>query len=458
MLVEPACLDCHARQGYALGDIRGGISVAVPIQEQWQQFRKQASSAAGIHGLIWLAGLSGIVFGGRRVGRSMRATREAGRRADEASRAKSEFLAAMSHEVRTPLNGVAGLLQLLQDTPLNAEQRGYAERAVQSCRRLERLVGDIMDISRVEAGALEVRAEPFALAGVLETVEQAYARAFRDRGLALQVDVDPAVPDRLQGDGSRLQQVLLNLVGNALKFTEAGEVAVDVSLLPPGPSGRHRVLFQVSDTGMGMDDTVYPRVFESFAQGEGGRARSFQGAGLGLAIVRRLVELMGGTIAVESEPGAGTTFWLSIPFDPAPAEANAAEAPAGAEPPAGLRVLLVEDDPVNQVVAKRLLEKCGQRVRVASNGHEALEALRAGSYDMVFMDIEMPVLDGVATLRAIREGRAGEASRDLPVVAMTAYTMPGDKESFLGAGMDGYVSKPIQMAELRDVLVRTAPR
>jgi len=370
--------------------------------------------------------------------------------AEAASQAKSEFLANMSHEVRTPINGFMGMLQLLQSTPLDAEQTEYVELARQSCTRLTRLLSDILDLSRVEAGKLSLQAKPFALAEVLDQVKGIFRPMAKQAGLRFECHLDPAVSGLVLGDSVRLEQVLMNLLGNAFKFTHSGSVTLEAYRLPPRAPGQCRVLFTIADTGIGIPDADIGKLFKPFSQVSEGFTRKYQGAGLGLVICKRLVELLGGTIAVDSEPGVGTTIFFCCTFQTqdAPQQAPGDDAPQLAQALAGRRILVAEDDRVSALVAARLLAKAGAEPTVVEDGQQALDALRREPFDLTLMDVQMPVLDGVEATRAIRNGAAGEAARTMPVLAMTAYAMTGDADAFLAAGMDGYVSKPATLEDL----------
>jgi PAS domain S-box-containing protein len=383
--------------------------------------------------------------------------RRAKEAAEAANRTKGEFLANMSHELRTPLNGVLGMLQLLDEVPLSEEQKVLLETALESGRGLLNIINDILNFAQIEAGKTVIVREPISPRAILDSMYRAFRYDARSRGLDWDVSVDPSVPDQILGDGGRLRQVLFNLLGNAFKFTEAGRIAVEATALPYCPeAGSVRLLFSVRDTGIGIPDEKIATVFEPFAQVDGSLTRRYQGTGIGLGIVRALVRLMGGDIAVESETGVGTTMHFTIRCGLAEAE-QAEEQAAGPSAGAdfvGLRVLLAEDDRVNRYAATRFLERLGCEVAAAETGREALEMLREGEYDLVIMDIQMPEMDGMQATRAIRADQGLGAKSRIPVLAMTAHAMPGDREEFLAAGMNGYIAKPVDMDELSRVLSR----
>jgi len=373
--------------------------------------------------------------------------------AEAANRTKSEFLANMSHEVRTPLNGIQGMLTLLQATQLDETQREYAQAGVESAVRLNRLLSDILDISRVEAGKMALESQPFHLRNMVKQVREFFRISFDGSGVNLHCRIGDDVPRHVVGDSARLQQVLTNLVGNGLKYTDEGDVHLDVSRLSPIRKGEHRILFSVQDTGIGISKEVLDSLFKPFVQGSRGYARQYQGAGLGLSICKRLVDLMGGNISVESNEGEGTTFYVVLPFlEKKLGEVDAQPVLSEDGKASGLSLLLVEDDRVNSMVGQRILEKLGCEVTVAVNGVVAVELLKEHAFDAVFMDVQMPEMDGVEATHAIREGWAGEACKGIPIFAMTAYTMVGDKEKFLSAGMDGYISKPVEVKDVAAML------
>lgn len=371
--------------------------------------------------------------------------------AESANRAKSEFLANMSHEIRTPLNGLMGMLQLMQFTSLDDVQSKYVETALQSSRRLTSLLSDILDLSRIDSGQLRVVSEAFDFRDAMEAMVQLFGPAAKGKGLELQQYINPVIPATLIGDATRLQQVLSNVIGNAIKFTRKGRVDIEAHPLPPRTPGEYRVLFSVSDTGIGIADDVLGELFTPFTQAVTGYQRQFQGAGLGLAISKRLTTLMGGNMAVESEEGVGATFYFCLPFERVDSREAYPPNEVQQERQSGLDVLLVEDDKASILFTQNLLEKFDHRVQTAEDGRVALDKLKEKAFDVVLMDIQLPVMDGMEATRRIRSGEAGEARKDIPIVAMTAYAMAEEKDVFLQAGMNEYVSKPVDL----EVLQRT---
>ncbi|HKI00772.1 MAG TPA: MHYT domain-containing protein [Thermoanaerobaculia bacterium] len=391
-----------------------------------------------------------------------RRTAELVRKRDEAvreNRAKSDFLAAMSHEIRTPLNGVIGMADLLASGPLAPEQRDQAETIRRSGQTLLAILNDILDWAKIEAGRLEVERLPVdARAAAADTVAL-YRSQVREGGGELILDWPETVPRQVLADPIRVRQVLLNLVSNALKFAPGGTVTVAASA-----SEEERLAIAVRDTGIGMDKAQRARLFRPFTQGDASTTRRFGGTGLGLAITARLLEAMGGTIAVASAPGCGSTFTVRLPLASEPAIEDAAVSPVSPSPPTlqpgavprRRRILVAEDSPVNRKVAQAMLEYLGTTVECVEDGYEAVEATARAAYDLVLLDIFMPVLDGLAAARAIRAREAADGGGRQRLVALTANAFAADREACEAAGMDGFLAKPITLDSLH-ALLKTVP-
>jgi signal transduction histidine kinase/CheY-like chemotaxis protein len=387
--------------------------------------------------------------------------------AESASNAKSQFLADMSHEVRTPLNGVLGMLHVLRESPLGPHQKKHVDMALSAGNSLLAVINDILDFSKIEAGMIEMENSVFSLRDVLEQVNAVFEHEAKPKGLHVTWRLDGRIPELVAGDQARLRQILFNIIGNAVKFTPNGEVLTEVYPLQDSKSdGPLRLLFAVSDTGIGIPEDNLPHIFDKFTQFEGDSAIKLKGTGLGLGIVKRLVKLMNGDVDVDSKEGSGTTVYFCLELgrhSMSESEGSKACAPAAQNgettpSPAKLRILLAEDNLINRIAAQTLLERMGHKVKSAEDGNQALQMLAVGDFDLVLMDIQMPVMDGLEATRIIRGSRPADGiDPKIPIIAMTAHTMKGDRESFLAEGMDDYIPKPFSPDVVAGVLARYAP-
>ncbi|MBI4716704.1 MAG: response regulator [Planctomycetes bacterium] len=468
--------------------------------------RDAAALDARLHSLTSIAAICFVLLCGAWVnaGRAIRAHLRDRERMIEfqaeseaaraANRAKSEFLANMSHELRTPMNGVIGMTELALDTPLSAEQRECLDTVLQCSNSLLELLNDILDLSKIEADRLELEQIDFDLVSVVKAIADVFSHHAAQKGIELVIGVHPDVPAYQTGDPTRLRQVLVNLVGNAIKFTEQGEIALTVEA-EGGPGEAPSLLFSVRDTGVGVPEVRRDAIFEPFTQADGSTTRRYGGTGLGLTISRRIIEQLGGNIWLESQVGRGSTFLFRLPNRPAARPPDvigptlglpaACPAPKDARvrvamtawdgPPVSddsvtgncrresdgyhrgfrARVLLTEDNAVNRRVALALLQKCGCDVIAVEDGAAALAALECSFFDLVFMDVQMPEMDGLEATRRIRADARWDG---LPVIAMTAHAMKGDRERCLEAGMDDYLSKPVSLNRVQKLLARWGPR
>ncbi|CCO25155.1 response regulator [Maridesulfovibrio hydrothermalis] len=381
--------------------------------------------------------------------------------AEKANRFKSRFLASMSHEIRTPLNAVIGMTDLTLRSELNSEQTDSLEIVRLSADQLLTLINDILDLSKVEARMLKLENNDFSLSEALYAVIKSMEPQAREKGLVLSMDLDEEAPEVVCGDKGRLKQILYNLVGNSLKFTEHGGIFVQVSTLDcQAHSGEVVLQIAVRDTGIGIPEDKQAVIFESFRQADDSTTRKFGGSGLGLAISRELVEMMGGEISVRSSEGYGSVFTFQVvlqPGDPAKLITEHWENGGGSQASDNsvFRILLVEDNPINVKVATCMLKKMGHVIEVAGNGVEAISTLSKLTVDLILMDLEMPEMDGFEASRNIRMGMAGEDKKDIPIIAMSAHAMAGVKDKCSKSGMNNYIAKPVQYADLKQVILAT---
>ncbi len=401
-------------------------------------------------------GACGLILALAILAWQVRRVRDARQLAEKANRAKSEFLANMSHEIRTPLNGIVAMTELLGRSGLTAEQRDIAAVVLQSSESLMTIVNDILDFSKIEAGGMDIEQIAFDVRATVEDAVRLFEPRAQQKDLKIEFRIASDVPRMTVGDPLRTRQILMNLLSNAIKFTESGRVGVEVTRAGDPEHGL-ALLFRVSDTGIGIAPEISGKLFRAFTQADSGATRKFGGTGLGLAIALRLVTLMGGSIGMESEPGKGSVFWFVIPAPfvehPAPAALpKPVESAITATRVPDRRILIVEDNPVNQIVAARALKTLGYAADIAPSGEAALDVMRNQRFDLILMDCQMPGMDGYQTATEIRRREAG--SQRTPIVAMTANSVEGDRERCAEAGMDDYVSKPFRISTLERALQR----
>jgi PAS domain S-box-containing protein len=373
-----------------------------------------------------------------------------------ASRAKSKFLAHMSHEVRTPMNGVLGMLQLLKMTGLNDEQHDYVTTAMESGKSLLNIINDILDYSKIEAGKLQMNAEPFRIRDMLKPLIASFKTAINPQRVTLDCMVEPEVPEVLIADHMRIRQILYNLVGNAIKFTEQGKIDINLRLASTLAADRVMLECTISDTGIGVPGDVGDMLFEPFIQIASRHQKKFQGTGLGLSIVKLLVMQMNGTVNLQRNEANGTTVIFTLTADkgklPTTPDRPPSPAPLLTRPHRRLSTLVVEDEQINQQILQAILTKLGHRVTIAENGYSALDLLCSDRFDIVLMDVQMPEMDGLETTKKIRSSSEFSHIKDIPIIALTAYAMAGDKDKCLAAGMTSYLAKPVDIKKLEVLL------
>ena len=456
LLTEESCRGCHP--GAVVGTARGGISVSAPAGPLLASRDRNQRTLATTYGIIWVVGLLGI--GG--------STFEISRRREKAealSRMKSRFLANMSHDMRTPLTGIIGLSERLLGEQLSPRAERYAKLVIHSAGSLLEIVGDILDVSRLDSGRLELEARPFSLRRAVEQTSSIFAFTAKEKGLDFTVQVGPEVPACLLGDAFRYRQVLANLLGNAVKFTERGGVGLTVELDPAQSSSGVRVRTVVADTGVGIAPEDQGRVFECFSQVDDSLSRRHAGSGLGLCIARELARMMGGDIAVESAPGRGSAFvftavlGLGAPAQLPEEAVGRTDTPAVGPDPAlaGLRVLVVDDHNANRILLNDILREDGAEARLAAGGPEALALLRKAPSDLLLLDLQMPGMDGVEVVRRVRALEAELGRERMPILILTAFALPEDQALLPASEIEGVVGKPIDVTALHQAMRAAVP-
>lgn len=376
--------------------------------------------------------------------------------AEAANKAKSEFLANMSHELRTPLNGMLGMLQLLEKSTLEAQQAEYADLAIKAGQRLTELLSNILDLCKIEKGKIVVEDSPLMIKTIFDQVFDAFSLVCQEKGIGCNVYVDEKIPSPLKGDAIRLKNILFNLVGNAIKFTNSGDVSLEAYLLSEAPAGSVNVLFIISDSGVGISEEMQEAIFEPFTQAEGSYTRKFQGAGLGLSVVKRMINILKGSISFESHEGKGTSFYISLPFKVLQTDSvkdqTGKTVAAQDQGNDKKKILVVEDEPTNLFFAQKMLDKLGYETMSADDGITALSILERETFDCILMDVQLKKMDGVQATTMIRKHDGSKFNPDIPIIAVTSYAMECDKDRFMAAGMNHYLSKPLRTIDLKSTL------
>ncbi len=459
LLTEESCLKCHAQHGFTLGSIRGGISISVPLEPLWTITRPHKLALLAVVLLFGTLGLFGSFWMNHRIRLQLKEkeiaalqAKELATKANIANQAKSEFLANISHEIRTPLNGVLGMLQLLSSSDPQHEQKDYVDSALAAGNGLLRIINDILNFSKIEAGKIDFENNLINLSDLVSSVIASLQSLTNAKRVLFCIDIAPDFPHAIVADEIRLCQIFYNLIGNAVKFTDQGSITITVT----GQSATddaYRVECRIKDTGIGIAPEKQEFLFEPFVQADGSLRRNYQGTGLGLSIVKRLLDLMEGHIAMESIPGVGTEVIFDLLAN-LPDSGPLPKAETKLSPPlehTTKRVLVVEDEAINAKVVTNILANLDHIPTHVDSGFKALEILRDQQFDCILMDIQMPKMDGLETTAHIRKSTSLNCHQ-IPIIALTAHAMEGDKERFLASGMDGYLSKPIQIKELTKVL------
>lgn len=446
LIATASCLPCHEELNGKTGGIRGGISVTIAASSLLQAGQDNVNRLGLGYFLIGIVGLFGIGTSTLQILRKQE-------QAEAANQMKSMFLANMSHDMRTPLNGIIGMAELLRRDADGPQQKEHAAQLQLSAETLLDIVNDITDFSRIESGKMELTCSTFSLSSLIRSSLQVVQFSCDRKKIALTSHIDPDIPDLLAGDGFRLRQMMGNLLGNAVKFTEKGKIEVLVNLVERGGDSC-QLSFSVHDTGMGIQPNQHSTIFDSFTQGAEARSGGHVGTGLGLSITRQLVQMMGGTISVQSTPRKGSVFTFTARFEIPEQLSGHIQTLKELSPPhvPPLRILVADDNNLNCTYLKEILSVQGHSVVIVSNGKETIERLKQESFDVVLMDVQMPVMDGIEATRIIRSGTYGGVPRDIPIIAITAYTVLGDKERFLEAGMNAYISKPMTSLDLTNAL------